>query len=107
MRVRWPNCTRGLWDAVLDQRGAADVLDGLARSNLLLVPLDRRGQWSRYHHLFRDMLLARLERTESGMIPVLRRRAGAGPVDPGSVATAASDRWLMLAPPGSADVGPT
>jgi LuxR family maltose regulon positive regulatory protein len=42
---------------------------------LLLVPLDRRGQWYRYHHLFRDMLLADLERLEPGMIPVLRRRA--------------------------------
>ena len=42
--------------------GAAAVLAELARSNLLLVPLDRRGYWYRYHHLFRDMLLADLER---------------------------------------------
>jgi LuxR family transcriptional regulator, maltose regulon positive regulatory protein len=55
--------------------GAAAILADLARSNLLLVPLDRRGQWYRYHHLFRDMLLAELERLEPGMIPVLRRRA--------------------------------
>jgi LuxR family transcriptional regulator, maltose regulon positive regulatory protein len=39
------------------------------------VPLDRRGQWYRYHHLFRDVLLARLERETPGLIPVLRRRA--------------------------------
>ena len=39
------------------------------------MPLDRRGQWYRYHHLFRDMLLAELERLEPGLIPVLRRRA--------------------------------
>jgi LuxR family maltose regulon positive regulatory protein len=39
------------------------------------VPLDRRGQWYRYHHLFRDMLLAELERTEPGLVPVLRQRA--------------------------------
>jgi LuxR family maltose regulon positive regulatory protein len=38
---------------------------------------DRRGQWYRYHHLFRDMLLAGLECTEPGLIPVLRRRAAA------------------------------
>ena len=49
-----------LCEAVLDQRGAAATLADLARSNLLLVPLDRRGQWYRYHHLFRDMLLAEL-----------------------------------------------
>jgi len=39
------------------------------------VPLDRRGEWYRYHHLFRDMLLAELERLEPGLIPALRRRA--------------------------------
>jgi LuxR family maltose regulon positive regulatory protein len=42
---------------------------------LLLVPLDRRGEWYRYHHLFRDMLLAELHRLEPDLIPVLRRRA--------------------------------
>jgi hypothetical protein len=46
-------------------------------SNLLLVPLDRRGEWYRYHHLFRDMLLAELHRLEPGLVPVLQRRAAA------------------------------
>jgi len=64
-----------LCEAVLELPGSAAVLAELARSNLLLVPLDRRGQWYRYHHLFRDMLLAELERTEPGLLPVLRRRA--------------------------------
>ena len=66
-----------LCEAVLDLPGSAATLADLARSNLLLVPLDRRGQWYRYHHLFRDMLLAEAERLESGLIPVLRRRAAA------------------------------
>jgi LuxR family maltose regulon positive regulatory protein len=66
-----------LCDAVLERGGSAEVLTGLARSNLLLVPLDRRGQWYRYHRLFRDMLLAELERTGPGLMPVLRRRAAA------------------------------
>ena len=66
-----------LCDAVLNLPGSAAVLADLARSNLLLVPLDRRGQWYRYHHLFRDMLLAEAERLESGLIPVLRLRAAA------------------------------
>jgi len=64
-----------LCEAALDLPDAAATLAGLARSNLLLVPLDRRGQWYRYHHLFGDMLLAQLERLEPGLIPVLRRRA--------------------------------
>jgi LuxR family maltose regulon positive regulatory protein len=42
---------------------------------MLLVPLDRRGQWYRYHHLFRDMLQAELERLEPGLIAVFHRRA--------------------------------
>ena len=66
-----------LCEAVLEVPGSAAVLDGLARSNMLLVPLDRRGQWYRYHHLFRDMLLAELHRLEPDLIPVLRRRAAA------------------------------
>ena len=66
-----------LCEAVLELPGAAAILAELARSNLLLVPLDRRGVWYRYHHLFRDMLLAELERAEPGLLPVLRRRAAA------------------------------
>src|SRR5215467_13652526 len=64
-----------LCETVLDLPGSAATLTGLARSNLLLVPLDRRGEWYRYHHLFRDMLLAELHRAEPGLVPFLRRRA--------------------------------
>ena len=64
-----------LCDAVLDLPGSASILADLARSNLLLVPLDRRGQWYRYHRLFRDMLLAELEHLQPDLLPVLRRRA--------------------------------
>ncbi len=64
-----------LCEAVLDRTGSAAILADLAGSNLLLVPLDRRGEWYRDHHLFRDMLLAELHRLEPGLMPVLRRRA--------------------------------
>ena len=64
-----------LCEAVLELPGSAAMLAKLAQSNLLLVPLDRRGQWYRYHHLFRDMLLAELEQLEPGLSPVLQRRA--------------------------------
>ncbi|HEY7432019.1 MAG TPA: LuxR C-terminal-related transcriptional regulator [Streptosporangiaceae bacterium] len=66
-----------LCEAVLDVPGSAATLAGLARSNLLLVPLDRRGQWYRYHHLFHDLLQAELERVEPDLLPVLRHRAAA------------------------------
>jgi LuxR family maltose regulon positive regulatory protein len=64
-----------LCEAVLDAPGAAATLADLARSNLLLVPLDQQGEWYRYHQLFRDMLLAELRRLEPELISVLRRRA--------------------------------
>ena len=64
-----------LCDAVLARQGSAADLDDVARSNMLLVPLDRRGEWYRYHQLFRDLLLAELESREPGLVPVLHRRA--------------------------------
>ena len=64
-----------LCDAVLEVSESAAALAEMERSNLLLVPLDRRGQWYRYHHLFRDMLLAELHRLEPDLIPALHRRA--------------------------------
>src|SRR5215470_1847722 len=72
-----------LCDAVLEADGGAATLAGLARSNLLLVPLDRQGKWYRYHHLFRDMLLAELDRGEPALIPLLRRRAAGWCLDNG------------------------
>src|SRR5215831_10415613 len=69
-RLHGPLC-----DAVLEQSGSAAALADLEQSNLLLVPLDRRGEWYRYHHLFRDMLLVELRRGELGLIPALHRRA--------------------------------
>ena len=69
-RVSGPLC-----DAVLDLRDTHAILADIARSNLLLVPLDRRGEWYRYHHLFRDMLLGELHRQSPELIPVLRGRA--------------------------------
>ena len=71
-----------LCEAVLDMAGSAAILADLAGSNLLLVPLDRRGEY-RYHHLFRDMLLAELHRLEPGLMPVLRRRAARWCLDNG------------------------
>jgi LuxR family maltose regulon positive regulatory protein len=64
-----------LCETVLDLPGSGATLADLARSNLLLVPLDQQGEWYRYHQLFRGMLLAELERLEPGLIPALQRRA--------------------------------
>jgi len=83
----WP---AGLSLAVLDLRDGGAVagaavcigrvdtrVSGYVESELLLVPLDRRGEWYRFrfHHLFRDILLAGLRRQQPELVPVLRRRA--------------------------------
>jgi LuxR family transcriptional regulator, maltose regulon positive regulatory protein len=44
-------------------------------TNLLLVPLDRRREWYRYHHLFGELLLAELNRREPDLVPQLHVRA--------------------------------
>ena len=64
-----------LCDVVLNDTGSASTLESLAHANLLLVALDRRGEWYRYHHLFRDLLLAELQGREPELVPVLHIRA--------------------------------
>jgi LuxR family maltose regulon positive regulatory protein len=66
-----------LCDAVTDGRGSSRLLERLEVENLFLVPMDRHREWYRYHHLFRDALLAELEGREPGRAPELRRRAAA------------------------------
>jgi LuxR family transcriptional regulator, maltose regulon positive regulatory protein len=62
-----------LCDAVLRRSGSADDLARLERKNLFLVPLDGRGEWYRYHQLFRDLLRAQLD--EDPRRELLRRAA--------------------------------
>src|SRR5215218_187878 len=64
-----------LCDAVLDTTGSADLLEWLARSNLLVIPVDRRRRWYRLHRLFRDVLRSQLERDEPEVAARLTRRA--------------------------------
>ena len=62
-------------DAVLESADSAQRLDELEASNLFLVPLDRRGEWYRYHHLFRDMLQGELHRLDPMIETALNTRA--------------------------------
>jgi LuxR family transcriptional regulator, maltose regulon positive regulatory protein len=64
-----------LCDTVVGRKGSSRMLDRLERNNLLVIALDRRGEWYRYHHLFRDLLHAELLRRESEMVPELHVRA--------------------------------
>ncbi|RZU11047.1 LuxR family maltose regulon positive regulatory protein [Kribbella rubisoli] len=66
--------TGPLCDAVTGQPGGRAMLESLERQNLFVVPLDDRRQWYRYHHLFADVLRARLL-AERGDVAELHRRA--------------------------------
>jgi len=77
-----------LCDAVLDTSGSAEMLEGLERSNLLVVPLDRRREWYRYHQLFRELLRGELERHEPELVRELTLRAARWCQDQGLVEAA-------------------
>src|SRR5215211_5212929 len=66
-----------LCDEVLETSGSAAELESLARSNLFLTPLDGKGEWYRYHHLFQELLRSELARTEPDLVPRLLARASA------------------------------
>lgn len=52
------------------------TLDTLEQANLFLVPLDAGRRWYRYHHLFAELLLRRLQETQAEAVTTLHRRAG-------------------------------
>jgi LuxR family maltose regulon positive regulatory protein len=64
-------------DAVLERRDSADMLARLGRSNVMLVPLDRRGATYRYHELFAAVLRGELRRLEPDRGASLHLRASA------------------------------
>src|SRR6185312_254369 len=64
-----------LCDAILGGKGSAAVLEQMQARNLLVVPLDRHREWYRYHHLFRELLRAELQRREPEAVQDLHFRA--------------------------------
>jgi LuxR family maltose regulon positive regulatory protein len=53
------------------------MLERLERANLFLIPLDAERRWYRYHHLFADLLRARLRQDQPDLVPELHRQASA------------------------------
>ncbi|MCU0503523.1 MAG: LuxR C-terminal-related transcriptional regulator, partial [Anaerolineae bacterium] len=64
-----------LCDAVTGQQDGKAMLETLEKGNLFIVPLDDQRRWYRYHHLFADVLYARLVDEQADRIPELHRRA--------------------------------
>ena len=69
-------CDAVILDQNVNRYGSSqEVLDYLERSNLFLISLDSERQWYRYHHLFADLLRARLERKCPQLVSQLHLRA--------------------------------
>ncbi len=67
----------GLCDAVTGRTDSQAMLEQVERANLFLVPLDEVRGWWRYHHLFADLLRARLQQQRPGRVAGLHRAAAA------------------------------
>ena len=65
-----------LCDAVTDRTGSQALLEQVERAGLFLVPLDEARGWWRYHHLFADLLRARLEQQSERATELHRNAAG-------------------------------
>ena len=69
-RLHGPLC-----DAVTGGTDGTRTLEDLERENLFVVPLDAERFWYRYHHLFADVLHARLLAEHPAGLPDLHMRA--------------------------------
>ena len=67
--------TGPLCDTVTGGSDGTRMLEDLERGNLFLVPLDTHRSWYRYHHLFADVLRARLLADHTDQVPALHKRA--------------------------------
>jgi LuxR family maltose regulon positive regulatory protein len=65
-----------LCDRVTGLGNGHRMLMALDRANLFVVPLDSTSTWFRYHHLFADVLRARLLADRPADVPVLHGLAG-------------------------------
>ena len=66
-----------LCDAVTGRAGSQARLEQIERAGLFLVPLDEVRGWWRYHHLFADLLRARLQQEAPERAAELHRNAAA------------------------------
>ncbi len=66
-----------LCDAVTGRTDSQTMLEQAERAGLFLVPLDEVRGWWRYHHLFADLLRARLQQQHPDRLATLHRNAAA------------------------------
>ncbi len=107
--VRWPEEVRDflihtaflerlsgpLCAAVTGNERSAGLLKQLAESNSFVIPLDSEDRWFRCHPLFREFLLARLERENEAALRGLYGKAGAWCLENGETVDAVN--WFLKA----------
>jgi LuxR family maltose regulon positive regulatory protein len=64
-----------LCNAITGRNDSLEILDYLDQANLFLVPLDDKGDWYRYHFLFRDLLRKHLKQIPRKTTRELYQRA--------------------------------
>jgi LuxR family maltose regulon positive regulatory protein len=67
--------TGPLCDALTGNDDGTEMLKHLERSNLFIVALDHKQHWYRYHHLFAELLRARLRRLHPEQVQGLHLQA--------------------------------
>lgn len=66
-----------LCDVLTNRNNSQEMLEQLDQANLFLQPLDEDRHWYRYHKLFADLLLARLQATAPERVSKLHYKAAA------------------------------
>ncbi|HTN34460.1 MAG TPA: LuxR C-terminal-related transcriptional regulator [Marinobacter sp.] len=97
-----PRLCASLCDAIREQEDSQKRLEQLLTQNLFLIPLDTNNEWFRYHDLFRDALLQRINQKEPERAAQLREKTIEWLLDHGLVQDAIAQivhnkKWLWLA----------
>jgi LuxR family transcriptional regulator, maltose regulon positive regulatory protein len=64
-----------LCNTVTGMSGGQAMLERIERARLFLIPMDGARSWYRYHHLFAEVLRARVAREHPDLVPTLYDRA--------------------------------
>ena len=96
--------TAELCDRVIGVDDSAEQLSALEHSNLFLVSLDGRGEWYRYHNLFRELVHAELVAGDPSAVPDLNRRAATWCTEHGLIEDALGYAWATGDPAELADL---
>ena len=85
-----------LCDAVTGREGSQALLEEAEQAGLFLVPLDEVRGWWRYHHLFADLLQARLHSEQPGAREAITEAEQASPGPAGLLNPVPAQRARLL-----------